>query len=77
MSREMGIFPYLDTAVAPNADTDGTLASIPTGRDVTITGPQHRAMRPKNRGAIVDGGIGNTNFIDCNTTSHEIFTGSF
>ena len=78
MTRELGItlFPY-NTPNIPNARTDGTLASIPTGRDVTIDGPHAREPYPKDRGAVRDGGIGNTDVVDCNKVAHTVFTGSF
>lgn len=72
----MGIFPYSDDEV-PAPVTDGTLASVPTGRDVTTEGPKAPRAIPKNRGAIIPGTIGNTDLVDANTTSHAIFAGDF
>jgi hypothetical protein len=77
MEREMGFFPYRTPNTVANADTDGTLVSVPTGRDLSIDGPTQQMMRPKNRGAIIDGGIGDTDYLDANTTAHTVFTGSY
>lgn len=78
MQREMGIFPYNnDNVMIANPDTDGTISSVPTGRETDITGPQNRPLTPKNRGAIIKGTIGNTDLVGANTTHHTVFTGSF
>lgn len=71
-----GIFPYSEDEV-PAPVTDGTIASVPSGTDFTIAGPQLPREKPKNRGTIIQSPIGNTDFVDANTTSHTILTGSF
>ena len=76
MARIMGAFPYSEDEV-PAPVTDGTLASVPTGRDITTNGPQEARIKPKNRGAIIPGTIGNTDLVDANTTAHAIFAGDF
>jgi hypothetical protein len=75
--REPGIFPYRDSEIVPIPHTDGTLVSVPSGTSFAIMGPTLPVPKPKYRGAIRPGGIGDTDYIDCNTTSHEVFTGSF
>lgn len=76
MSRIGGVFPYSEDEV-PAPVTDGTLASVPTGRDTDIVGPQQPRIKPKNRGALIAGEIGNTDFVDCNNVSHAVLTGTF
>ena len=76
MARIMGAFPYNEDEV-PAPVTDGTLASVPTGRDITIDGPQQPRQKAKNRGAIIPGTIGNTDLVDCNLISYAIFAGDF
>jgi hypothetical protein len=76
MARISGIFPYSEDEV-PSPVTDATLVSVPSGRDFTIDGPQLPRSIPKNRGAIIPSRIGNTDYIDCYTWFHTVFTGSF
>lgn len=76
MSRAMGIFPYSEDEV-PAPVTDGTLASVPSGTDFTVAGPTMPRTKPKNRGAIIPGTIGNTDLLDANTTSHAVLAGDF
>ena len=74
-----GTFPYSPNPTIPY--TDGIVSGVnvetgsvylPTPGEIT----QSR-VKPEQRGHIVEGYIGNTSCVDANTTSHEVFTGSF
>jgi hypothetical protein len=74
MTRQLGIFPYsADGVEAPN--TDGTLSSVPTGRDTDIGPPESLGVPSKNNGEIVKGSIGNTDYIYANVVAHGVLAG--
>lgn len=75
MSRELGMFPYsADGVLAPH--TDGTLMSVPTGRENTIMEPTGGAYTPnKNSGRIVKGTIGNTDLVYATQIAYGVFAG--
>lgn len=72
--RELGIFPFsADGVLAPVVD--GTISSVP-GRALTdIPGPTENATPLKNSGAIVDGGIGDTDYIYAIRVAHGVLAG--
>lgn len=73
--RAMGMFPYFQDQI-PGPSTDGTLASVPTGRDVTIPLPDEVASTPpKNRNTIVKGTIGHTDTVYCHQVQYGVFAG--
>lgn len=73
-SRIMGIFPFsADGVIAP--DTSGTISSVPTGRETDIPGPAQTQLPLKNKGAIVDGGIGDTDYVYAINVAHGVLAG--
>lgn len=74
MPRETGYFPFsADGVIAPV--TDGTLSSEPTNAHTDIPGPTQMEQPMKNSGNIVDGGIGDTDYIFADKIAYGVFAG--
>lgn len=67
-------FPYTNSS--PATETSATLGDSSDGPDTSIPYPQGVDDKYLNRGAIIAGNIGNTDFIDSNTTQHGVLAGN-
>lgn len=67
-------FPYLNSG--PAAEISATLGDSSDGPNTAIPYPQGVEDKFSNRGAIIPGGIGDTDYIDSNTIQHGVFAGN-
>lgn len=66
-------FPYLNSGPATN--TDGSLGASDPKSDVKIAAP-NEYLPESNRGRIIKSAIGDTDYVDTNTTQHGVFAGN-
>lgn len=67
-------FPYLSLA-GPATNTSGTLGDSAEGTKAKVAEPEEY-LDTARRGNIIKGSIGNTDYVDTNTTGHSVFAGN-